>query len=157
MASSKPPADKRYGLFSLQESDRPALLKHLLSLDADARRLRFGVLLSDEAIARIAQQLPLADQSLGLFVWGELKGCAHLIKIDHELAELALSLSPDMRGRGWGRILFDELIERASCKRLKTVEIQYLLENRPMHRLASRLPGPCHHECSEARKLAVVA
>lgn len=142
----------RYGVFPLREKDREDFVAHLLSLDAAARRTRFGVALQDETVEAIARKLPLERAGLGLFIWGKLKGCAHLVPAAPHIAELAISLDPSMRGRGWGKLLVDQVLSRAQDQNLQRVEIQYLRENAPMHRIARTLPGGGWSESSEVCK-----
>lgn len=142
-----------FGIFKLTEADRPAYEKHLLSLDASARRLRFGLSLPDDSLLSIAKKLPLEGCSLGLYVWGELKGCVQVLPLPGgQQAELAVSISPDLRGRGWGKSLVAAAIERAGDQQKDSVEIFYLRENAAMHRIASRLPGPLDFEASDVCK-----
>lgn len=133
---------RRYGIFRLTEADRPALIAHLLSLDSEGRRRRFGLALRDESIVEIASKLPLDTQCLGLFVWGELKGCVQVLgEPGGSRQELAVSLSPEMRGRGWGKELVQLALSRAKDRRVEQVDIQYLAENAAMHRIAGAYPG----------------
>lgn len=137
-----PEDSRRYGIFRLTEADRPALIAHLLSLDPEGRRRRFGLALQDESIVEIARKLPLDTQCLGLFVWGELKGCVQVIgEAGGARQELAISLSPEMRGRGWGKELVQMALSRAKDRRVQQVDIQYLAENSAMHRIAGAYPG----------------
>ncbi len=98
--------------------------------------------LSDWAVTRWAAGAPLDRHSLGLFIWGSLKGCAQVIpSATPGEADLAVSMSPALRSRGWGRMLVRLALERAHDRRLELVTIQYLADNSPMHRIAASLPG----------------
>lgn len=135
------------GIYSLTEADRPAYEAHLLGLDSAARRLRFGLSLPDDSLLDISRKLPLENVSLGLFLWGDLKGCVQVLPLGRPgSAELAVSVSPDARGRGWGSILVAEALARAHDRHFSEVEILYLRENTAMHRIARTLPGPSESE-----------
>lgn len=135
------------GIYPLTEADRAAYETHMLGLDSAARRLRFGIALPDDTLLSVTRRLPLDGVSQGLFLWGELKGCVQVLPLGKPgQAELAVSVSPEMRGRGWGRILVDAALERACDRRFEQVEILYLRENVAMHRIARTLPGPSESE-----------
>jgi len=141
---------RRYGIYRLSETDRPEFLRHLLALDRDGRRWRFGVAVSDGIIENLAKTLPLEPLSVGLIIWGELKGCAQVIRQGTSAdAELAVSLGSDMRGRGWGAILVDQALALAQAKRVRRVDIQYLSGNTAMHRIARSYPGTSSSDCGE--------
>ena len=145
-----PQQSLRYGLFPLGESDREAFVTHLVSLDAEGRRRRFGAALSDSAVNRIARAIQLDAWSLGLFIWGELKGCAQVLgAAGARHKELAISLNSDVRGRGWGRLMVDQVLSHAQVRGTEVVEIQYLIENEAMHRLARTYPGTSSNSAGE--------
>jgi len=147
-----------YGIYRLTEADREAFHAHMLSLDKDARRLRFGAALPDDTLLSLVARMPLEDGSFGLFMWGELKGCVLMLpygKPGH--VELAVSLSPDMRGRGWGTILVAAALERAGDRHQSHVEIMYLRGNQAMHRIACRLPGKSESCAQEVHKFVPLA
>lgn len=130
----------------------------MLGLDSAARRLRFGVALPDATLLSVTRRLPLENVSQGLFLWGELKGCVQVLPLGTPgQAELAVSVSPEMRGRGWGRILVDAALERASDRRFEQVEIFYLRENVAMHRIVRGLPGPSDSESADICKHVMLA
>lgn len=147
------PVSFRCGIYPLTEEDRPAYHAHLLSLDNAARRLRFGVSLSDASLLQVAQKMPLGPDGLGLFMKGALVGCVQVLPLPKPgHAELAVSLSPEMRGRGWGAVLVSAALERARDQRKTHVEIFYLRANDAMHRIASSLPGPLSSHAQECHK-----
>lgn len=152
-----PQQSRRYGLFALRESDREAFVLHLVSLDAEGRRRRFGAALSDSAVNRIARAIELDSWSLGLFIWGELKGCAQVLGADGSRhKELAISLSSDVRGRGWGRLMVNQVLSHAQVRGTEAVEIQYLTENEAMHRLARAYPGTSSSSAGERSKTVLL-
>jgi RimJ/RimL family protein N-acetyltransferase len=136
---------RRCGVYRLVEADRPGLLCHLLALDNESRRWRFGAPMSNSTILNITKKIPLEPFGVGLFMEGELKGCAQIVyKTTPPDAELAVSLSKDMRHQGWGAILVSKVLGLAKAQGVRCIDIQYLSDNTAMHRIACSYPGASH-------------
>lgn len=149
-----PPPARRYGIFALQDTDRPALLRHMLRLDPEARRLRFGASLPDDSISRIADRLDLRTSAWGLFIWGELVGAAVIARFpkNASLGELAVTLDESARGRGLSVLLVEQAFDMAAARGIDSVAIYYANDNSPMRALASRFPGESYRSGSESER-----
>lgn len=146
----------KYGIFSLTEDDRPAFIAHMLRLDSESRRKRFGAALPDEGIIRACSRFSINQTSAwGLYIWGSLKGTALVLPYDSlcEKGEFAITLSNSMRGKGWGTFLTRCALESANIRGFRWVEINYLRDNEAMARICSRLPGKVSTYGNDACKL----
>jgi len=144
----------RFGIFALQESDRPDVAAHYLSLDDEARIRRFGIKLSDEGVAHLIERLPFSPMTWGLFVGGRLKGTCMVLydKDSRHKGEFAITLSEGMRKSGWGGLMTKMALDAAYHHGMDEVEINYIAQNTPMARLASRFPGTLVKEFGECCK-----
>lgn len=128
----------------LVASDGDQLLRHLLRLGPEDRRLRFGGQVTEEYAraycARIDWRRSLA---LGWFVAGELRAVGELKYLDGapltRAAEVAVSVEQPFRGRGVGTELCRRLIVRARNRFVATIHMLCLFDNRRVQRLARRL------------------
>jgi RimJ/RimL family protein N-acetyltransferase len=131
----------------LRPSERPLLLVHLLSLGPDDRYLRFGNLLSDEAIAQYVAGIDFAvdtvfgvfDDSLALAAAGHFSPMPNRTTGGAPLgrcAEFGLSVAADARGRGLGTALFVRAAAHARNLGIRSLFMQCLSENRAMMRIA---------------------
>lgn len=145
----------RYGVFPLVEADRPDFLAHMLSLDPEARRRRFGSCLSDYALERVCQSLPLEGKAWGIYIWGQLKGTTLVIPYKDEPGhgEFAITLSPSLRGRGWGRFLTRSALQTAYQDGFAKVDVYYLHENEAMARICASYPGPLSRDSGDCLKV----
>jgi RimJ/RimL family protein N-acetyltransferase len=130
----------------LVASDGDRFLRHLLRLDADDRRSRFGGQVTEEyARAYCARFDWRRSLVLGWFVAGELRAVGELRYIDGALparaAEVAVSVERPFRGRGVGTELCRRLIVRARNRLVTTVHMLCLLDNRRVQRIARGLGG----------------
>ena len=93
---------------------RPAVLGHLLALDADDRYGRFATTLSDDGIAAYVGRLDFAlDLCFGtLETEGSLSGFIHLA-VQCPVAELGASVAADRRGQGRAYRLFQAALSYA--------------------------------------------
>ncbi len=141
--------DERYGVYPLTESDRAAFLAHLKSLDAHSRRLRFGIPVTDWHLERFVCEFDLTG-TMGFFRWGELLGVVSVVAYRGvPRGELAISILPGLRGRGWGHELVRCALTSAYMQGLQHVDIQFLAENDAMRRVTLALPGERESSCGE--------
>ena len=94
---------------------RAGLLEHLLGLAAEDRRLRFGMLMQDEAIAGYVDKIDFSSDKVFGIVGLDLRliGAAHLaLHREAGCAELGLSVNASARGKGHGFAL----LQRAGLK-----------------------------------------
>lgn len=112
--------------------------QHLLRLDAESRRNRFGGAVSDEFIRRYAEPSALRGVVIrGFFVDGVLRGAAELRLLERVgEAEAALSIEKLWQSRGVGTALLERLLLAARNRRIKRLHMICLAENRRVRRLA---------------------
>lgn len=120
---------------------RAAVVRHLTSLDAKSRILRFGAPASDDVLGRYVAGIDF-EKDLIEGVWdGEcLAGVAHLAVYTAEdgcsVGELGISIADDERHRHLGQRLLSRVLLHARLLRLDRVYVQFASRNRPMGRLA---------------------
>jgi GNAT superfamily N-acetyltransferase len=101
----------------LGASHREKIVRHLVRLPADDRRLRFGAPMRDSTIETYVERIDFAhDQVFGIFGADlELSGMAHLaLDTQGESAELGLSVDCSARGKGYGYALLQRAVLHAT-------------------------------------------
>ena len=112
--------------------------EHLLRLDAESRRNRFGGAVSDEFIQAYSEPSGLGDAVIhGFFVEGVLRGAAELrpLPAGHE-AEAAFSIERAWQSHGVGTALLERTLLAARNRQIKLLHMTCLAENRRMQQLA---------------------
>lgn len=141
---------------SLLPGDAPALRQHLLELDPEDRRLRFGHSVSDQVIDEYVAAVDWTRAEL--FGWledGRLIGVAELAygdrgaPVDPRGAELAITVLRDFQNRGIASELMRRALVTARNRNVATVTMQCLIENRKMQHLARKFEGALHFEGGE--------
>jgi RimJ/RimL family protein N-acetyltransferase len=124
----------------LDEANRLALRTHLLALDAEDRRLRFGFAARDASIERYVADIDFTrDAVFGVPGEGRaLDGIAHLA-LDNHHAEIGVSVLKHARGRGIGSVLVSRAAVHARNRGIKLLFMQCLSENRAIMRIARAL------------------
>lgn len=123
----------------LAEADRDSLLAHFLALDAEDRRLRFGLSVSDEHIERYVGGIDFeTSQMYGVRSGpGEWLGIGHLnIDANGETAELGLSVLPSARGRGLGAAIFRSAVAQAARAGAQRLYMHFLTTNKAILSIA---------------------
>lgn len=131
---------------------------HLLALDPQSRRLRFGGSAVTDAFLRgYAARVPQAGTVIkGAFVDGLLRGVGELRPLgDRTEAEVAFSVEPEWRRRGVGQMLLRQLVLFAQNHGVATLRMVCLPENAAMQRLARRLGGRLVSAPGEVQALIV--
>jgi GNAT superfamily N-acetyltransferase len=123
----------------LGRQERPKLAVHLLALDAEDRRLRFGLPVSDATIREYVERIDFGrDAVFGVFDDElNLAGAAHLARAE-EHAELGVSVLPAHRGRGIGGALLERAHTHARNWGIGTLFMHCLTENAAMMHLARK-------------------
>ena len=123
----------------LTRVDRAALERHLLALDSNDRRLRFGAPLSDTAVRAYIVRIDLArDAAFALFDEElAIVGAAHVAQAEDH-AELGVSALPGHRNRGVGRALLARAVMRARNWGVSALFMHCLRENHTMMHLAQK-------------------
>jgi GNAT superfamily N-acetyltransferase len=114
--------------------------QHLLRLDAESRRNRFGGAVSDEFIRRYSGPSALNGAVIyGFFVEGVLRGAAELRLLARAgEAEAALSIERAWQSRGVGTALLERVLLAARNRKIEHLHMLCLAENRRMQRLARK-------------------
>jgi GNAT superfamily N-acetyltransferase len=113
---------------------------HLLRLDPESRRSRFGGAVSDEFISSYAEPRKQASALIhGFFVAGTLRGAADLrpLPAEHE-AEVAFSIEKPWQSHGVGTALLEQSLLVARNRGIKFLHMVCLAENRRMRKLARK-------------------
>lgn len=122
------------------EADR--YCDHLLRLDPETRRARFGGAVSDEFIARyVSTSLRLDAVLYGFFADGELRGAGELRPIRSAVdadAEAAFSIERPWQSHGVGSALLAHTLLAARNRGIRTLHMICLAENRRMQQLARK-------------------
>ena len=122
------------------ESD--AYRDHLLRLDAESRRRRFGGAVADEFIIKhAASAFGPGAVVHGFFVGGELRGAAELRRIGSRLsgkAEAAFSVEQPWQSHGVGTVLLERTLLTARNRGINALHMQCLAENHRMQHLARK-------------------
>jgi len=115
---------------------------HLLRLGPEDRALRFCRATSERFIATYCDNIDwLRASVLGVFVAGEVRGVAELIRVDDQwppAAELALSVEAPYQNCGVGSALVRHSLVLAQNRLIGTVYTIFLLENRKMLHIARK-------------------
>src|SRR5262249_20296327 len=114
--------------------------QHLLRLDAESRRNRFGGAVSDEFIRRYSGPSTLNGAVIyGFFVEGVLRGAAELRLLARAgEAEAALSVERAWQSHGVGTALLERVLLAAGNRQVKHLHMLCLARNRRMQQLARK-------------------
>lgn len=144
---------------SLARRHRHRIAQHLLLLNDRDRYLRFGYPASDEQISRYAMALDFErDEVLGIFNRRlELVSMAHLAYAPRPqragqpaMAEFGVSVSQQVRGRGFGARLFERAALHARNRGIDTLFIHALTENSAMLKIARNAGATVERDGSES-------
>ncbi|MFO1152272.1 MAG: GNAT family N-acetyltransferase [Rhodospirillales bacterium] len=128
-------------IHTLPGADLDKYRDHLLRLSADDRRFRFGNCLSDAGITGFVDGLRPRENHI--FVdqetTGKVVGAVQIAVRYGSDAELALSVDAEHRRRGVAYVLAKRAILWARNRRIRSVCMSCLAENRPMRRLAKKV------------------
>ena len=115
---------------------------HLLRLDAESRRNRFGGAVSEEFIRKYADLSGSLDAVIhGFFVDGMLRGAAELRPLGSAFtdeAEAAFSIEQPWQSHGVGTALLSRTLLAARNRRYKLLHMACLAENQRMQQLARK-------------------
>ena len=129
----------------LHAGHREEILQHLLQLNDEDRRLRFGTQTPDEVIKTYVENLNFnKDNVFGIFDLNlKLIGMAHLaylpeIKAQALAAEFGVSVLPEGRWQGLGTALLQRSAVHARNTRIETLHVHCLANNKAMMHLAQK-------------------
>jgi GNAT superfamily N-acetyltransferase len=122
--------------------EAPRYRDHLLRLDDDSRRNRFGGLVTDEFLTRYAD-LSIGIETVihGFFVNGTMRGAAELRPIGPSLsreAEAAFSIEKPWQSHGVGSALLSRTLLAARNRGIKFLHMACLSDNERMQQLARK-------------------
>jgi GNAT superfamily N-acetyltransferase len=116
--------------------------EHLLRLDADSRRNRFGGALADELILAYAETaMQIGTVMHGFLVDGILRGVAELKPLGTAspgVAEVAFSIEKPWQSHGVGSALLERTLLAARNRGIKLVHMSCLAGNARMQQLARK-------------------
>ncbi|TCT05627.1 GNAT family N-acetyltransferase [Aquabacter spiritensis] len=126
----------------LWPGEGPRLRDHLLRLDAESRRTRFGSTVSDAFIVHHAERAFTAGAvMLGAFVDGDLRAAAEIYPLTALLAseaEAAFSVETAYQNHGFGTLLMARVVLAARNRGIRTLQMNCLAYNRPMQQVARK-------------------
>jgi RimJ/RimL family protein N-acetyltransferase len=126
--------------------------EHLRELPSDDRRRRFGLSIDDAGIERFVTALALRQTRI--FAAADASGqviAAVLIVVGGSRdAELAFSVSPAHRRRGYARALFERARLWARNRGVEAIHLACSADNRAIRRLAGRMGMQTRVDAGEA-------
>jgi RimJ/RimL family protein N-acetyltransferase len=126
----------------LLPGDAARLAAHLKRLDADARRLRFGATLTDEAVDGYVRRIDwLRSLQFAQVEDGEIRAACQLAWRDPlwpSSAELAVSVERPLQDRGLGSELIGRTLVAARNRNIRHVTMVCLAENAKMRHIARK-------------------
>jgi RimJ/RimL family protein N-acetyltransferase len=126
----------------LRTGEEALLREHLLRLDGESRRRRFGSPVNRFFIELYSQRALTRESVVhGFFVDNTLRGVAELRAygdVFHGEAEAAFSIERDWQGRGVGSELLERTILTARNRGIHTIYMNCIAENRAMQAMAKK-------------------
>jgi RimJ/RimL family protein N-acetyltransferase len=126
---------------------------HLLRLDTESRRMRFGMGVDDDFIHRYAEQTNRFQSVIyGFFVDRDMRAAAELRRIGdnwHGEAEAAFSVEPEYQDFGVGTELLGRIIVAARNRGVDRIYMNCLAENRKMQRIAKKYEADLYFDHGE--------
>lgn len=130
-----------------------AFREHLLRLDADSRRSRFGSPVNEFFISNYAARALGPDSVVhGFFANGMLRAAAELRPFGKGFpaeAEAAFSVEHDFQNHGVGSALLDRTILAAKNRGIRTIYMSCLAENHRMQSIAKKYEADLRFEADE--------
>lgn len=128
---------------AIERINKSNLLAHLLELDKESRRLRFGYWATDDNIKQYVESIEEDDILLGIrrnLVDLKVSAAIHL-SFDkcYTSAEMGLSTLPDSRRKGYAERLMRYTIDILRNRRINKLYSVCLPENAPLLKLMNKL------------------
>lgn len=130
-------------------ADTAAFRDHLMRLDPQTRRNRFGMAAGDDFVRRYAETSFALDTLIhGIFIGGDLVGVGELRSLGRSRsdAEAAFSVETDWQSRGFGSKLMERVLLAARNRRIEKLYMNCLASNGQMQRLARRHGADLEYE-----------
>jgi RimJ/RimL family protein N-acetyltransferase len=126
---------------------------HLLRLDRESRRMRFGMAVSDDFIRDYAARLSdMRCLVYGFFIDGEMRAAAEMRQIGDAWstdAEGAFSVEEAYQNRGIGTDLLGRIIRAARNRGISRLYMNCLAENHKMQRICRKFRAELHFDHGE--------
>jgi RimJ/RimL family protein N-acetyltransferase len=129
----------------LHAGHKDVIFSHLLQLNDEDRRLRFGTQTPDEVIARYVEHLDFNKDSIFGIFDADLKliAMAHLAYLPEtkgqaRAAEFGVSVLPKGRSQGLGTALLERSAVHSRNTRIETLYVHCLASNKAMMHLAQK-------------------
>lgn len=126
---------------------------HMLRLDVESRRMRFGMAVDDDFIRKYASQINrFRSVVYGFFMERDMCAAAELRMIGdswHGEAEAAFSVEPDYQNSGVGTELLGRIIVAARNRGVDRLFMNCLTENRRMQRVAKKYEAELYFDHGE--------
>lgn len=126
---------------------------HLLRLDKESRRMRFGMAVGDNFIGKYSEQTGRFQSVIyGFFVGREMRAAAELRMIGqswHGEAEAAFSVEREYQDSGVGTELLGRAIVAARNRGVDRLYMNCLAENRRMQRVAKKYEAELYFDHGE--------
>jgi GNAT superfamily N-acetyltransferase len=130
-----------------------ALRDHLLRLDPESRRNRFGSPVNAHFIGRYAARSISPDSIVhGFFADGVLRAAAELRSYGKPFpsdAEAALSVEREWQNQGVGSVLLEHTILAAQNRGIRTIRLNCLIDNRAMQSIAKKYEAALRFRADE--------
>lgn len=141
------------GLRKLLSVEEDKFRDHLLRLDHESRRLRFGMGVSDSFITAYAARFDDADSVIyGYFRRGQMRAAAELRKLGPSWcpeAEAAFSVEKPFQDSGIGSELLGRIIRSARNRGISRLYMSCLAENAKMQTIAKKYAAILHFDHGE--------
>jgi GNAT superfamily N-acetyltransferase len=126
---------------------------HLLRLDDESRRMRFGMGVGDEFITGYAQRLnDMKSIVYAYIIEGEVRAAAELRPLAGQMrgeAEAAFSVEKPFQDSGIGTELLGRIVRAARNRSITRVYMNCLAENRKMQKIAKKYDAILQFEHGE--------
>lgn len=126
---------------------------HLVRLDEESRRMRFGMAVDDSFVQAYADRSDFMKSVIyGYFAGGDMRAAAELRTIGEgwrDEAEAAFSVETAFQDTGVGTDLLGRVILAARNRGISRIYMNCLSENRKMQRVARKYEADLHFEHGE--------
>jgi GNAT superfamily N-acetyltransferase len=142
-----------WSIKSLSPSNIHLFPEHLLRLEIECRRSRFGSAASDRLVLDYAARIDCSSTTvLACFIDGQMRGAAELKSLDATWcarAEAAFSVERPWQGYGLGTALMSHIIATARQRAVEHIYLSCHLSNRRIQRMAERVGASLKFEDCE--------
>ncbi len=133
------------GIQRVSAKNKEQIIDHIRRLPVEDCYMRFGQTMTPSAITNYVEKINFnRDMAFAIFsptVEGEILAFAHIAfysEAEWPVAELGLSVSPELRNMGMGKTIIEHSINLAKIRGAKNLYVQTMTGNRPMYRLMQK-------------------